>query len=558
MRNIFQVILKWVLNAKVALFVTACTIYILLIYFLSDTLLNPYSSIKWEIIPCIVLIICIAIYALNRITTSEQKYRSLYEYHAEAILTINLKGKVTNLNQQYEKLFGYNIEHFTNRSWDEDLSHLTKSQLDMLRSNFFEALRGKSLNFEVLYKHKMGYTIEVSTTLVPMVSNSKIVGLYAICRDITDINQHKAEIERLHKHYQLLLNSVTEGIVGIGVDGKINFWNRTAERILGYSSDEVYQQNFMKFCQCSSCSNLIDQASDKTICQKILQCLSDGQQRVFDEVMLYRKDASTIPTSLIIAPTIQYDGKQIGVVCTFEDITEYRETEELLRKSDRLAAAGQLAAGVAHEIRNPLTALKGFLRLFPKTNLQEHNYVSIMDRELLRIESIVNEFLFVAKPHTSTFELHHLDSILNETIELLNIQALMNSVTITIHYETPLPLIICDAHQLKQVFINVIKNALEAISDDGNIDVHVAHQIEHNRVKIEFEDNGCGIAPERLEQLGEPFYSTKEKGTGLGLMVSYKIIESHGGNITFNSRLNVGTRVEIYLPTPPREEHRKD
>lgn len=549
MRSIFKFFLKWALNAKAALFVTACTIYILIIYFLSDTLHNPNSEIHWEVIIFVSIILFVAIYSLNRITISEEKYRSLYDCHVDAIITIDLRGKVKNINQQFDKLFGYKLEHFSNNNW----SHfIITAQRDLLEYYYQEALRGKSLNFETKINHNSGQLIEAHITFVPMMANDKVVGVYALCKDITEIKQHKSEIERLHKYYQLLLNSVTEGIVGIGDNGTINFWNRSAEKMLGWTSEEVIHQPVMdKLGIHQSCNEELHELSQMSICKEFHKCMSDKQNLVIKEIMFLRKDKTTFPTSLVISPIIECNGKQTGVVCTFQDITEYKEQEELLRKSDRLAAAGQLAAGVAHEIRNPLTALKGFLQLFPRTNFKEHHYISIMEQELLRIESIVSEFLFIAKPQPTIFAAHSLESIISETIELLKLQAHMSSIQVTMNIKSQIPPIMCDRHQLKQVFINVMKNAIEAIEDapdGGDILIHVEHMVEHNKVKIRFTDNGCGIAPDRLEQLGEPFYSTKEKGTGLGLMVSYKIIESHGGYITFNSQLNVGTQVEIYLP----------
>ncbi|TCZ75800.1 PAS domain S-box protein [Paenibacillus albiflavus] len=552
MRSLYYLILKWVLNAKAALFVMACTIYIMLLYFLSDTLRNPDTEVRLELVIFVVIILVVAIYSLNKITVSEEKYRSLYDCHVDAIITVNLKGKVINLNQQYERFFGYKLEHYENKQWNHFFDPL---QQEYLSYYYMEAMRGNSWSLEMNLQHQQGDLIEVHMTFIPMKANDKIVGIYILCKDITEINKNKKEIERLHKHYQLLLNSVTEGIVGVNENGTISFWNRAAENMLGWSSDEALGYPLMeKIGHCQACSISSDDTSKLIICREIQCNLFEGHNLNFNQMTLIRKDRSSFPAILAVSPILQGNGNQTGIVCTFKDITDYKEQEELLRKSDRLAAAGQLAAGVAHEIRNPLTALKGFLQLFPKTNFKEHHYVSIMERELLRIESIVNEFLFIAKPQTTVFKANQIEDILADTIELLKLQAYIGSIRVTMSIKSQqIPSILCDAHQLKQVFINVMKNAIESISNGGEIVIHLEYLIEHHKIKISIKDNGCGIAPDRLEQLGEPFYSTKERGTGLGLMVSYKIIESHGGTISFDSQLHKGTEVQILLPVPTTE-----
>jgi len=552
MRSLYHLILKWVFNAKAALFVMACTIYIMLLYFVSNALRNPDTEIRLELIIFVVIILLVAIYSLNKITISEEKYRSLYDCHVDAIMTVNLNGKVINLNQQYEKLFGYKLEHYENKLWNHFFDSM---QQEYLSYYYMEAMRGNSWSLEMNLQRQQGDLIEVHITFIPMKANDKIVGIYILCKDITEINKNKKEIERLHKHYQLLLNSVTEGIVGVNENGTISFWNRAAENMLGWASEEALGYPLMeRIGHCEACSISANDPSKLIICKEIQCNLFEGHNLNYNQMTLIRKDRSSFPATLAVSPILQCNGNQMGIVCTFKDITDYKEQEELLRKSDRLAAAGQLAAGVAHEIRNPLTALKGFLQLFPRDNFKEHHYVSIMERELLRIESIVSEFLFIAKPQTTVFKANQIEDILTETIELLKLQAYTGSIRVTMSIKSQqIPSIRCDAHQLKQVFINVMKNAIESISNGGEIVIHLEHLIEHHKIKITIKDNGCGIAPDRLEQLGEPFYSTKEKGTGLGLMVSYKIIESHGGSISFDSQLHMGTEVQILLPVPTTE-----
>ena len=236
------------------------------------------------------------------------------------------------------------------------------------------------------------------------------------------------------------------------------------------------------------------------------------------------------------------------------DVTDQRraerivkESEELLRKAEKLSVVGQLAAGVAHEIRNPLTALKGFTQLFYRnSDSDSRQYYDIMLSELNRIETILGELLVLAKPQSGRYKPQDVSVILHEVISLLATQAIMQSVNIQTEFRDDAILVSCDRNQIKQVFVNIIKNAIEAMPDGGDVLVRLFRDGEV--VVIEFQDQGAGIPADQLQKLGEPFYTTKDKGTGLGLMVSHKILTDHGGSLKLESEPGSGTCVRIVLP----------
>ncbi|KRE90535.1 hypothetical protein ASG89_09630 [Paenibacillus sp. Soil766] len=240
-------------------------------------------------------------------------------------------------------------------------------------------------------------------------------------------------------------------------------------------------------------------------------------------------------------------GRALCLFGTVQDITVQKQTEELLRKTEKLHVAGQLAAGIAHEIRNPLTALKGFVKLMCHANdASKLRYYHIMQEEFNRIELILGELLILAKPQAIAYMPHDPVTILDEVIQLLNTEAIMNNVEIILIANTILHSVNCERNQIKQVFVNVIKNAIEAMPSGGILTITAHNQA--NGVKLQFVDQGQGISEERLPRIGEPFYTTKEKGTGLGMMVSFTIIEEHHGEIRYQSKLGVGTTVTIQLP----------
>ncbi|NWQ40628.1 two-component sensor histidine kinase [Bacillus sp. EB106-08-02-XG196] len=218
-----------------------------------------------------------------------------------------------------------------------------------------------------------------------------------------------------------------------------------------------------------------------------------------------------------------------------------------LRQKEKLAVIGQMAAGIGHEIRNPLSSLKGFTQLqrerYPNTN----EFYPIMIQEIDRINSIVNDLMYLGKPREIKFVKANIEEIIAYTLSITQQQAERQGVTIETIIAGPLSPIDCDSLQLKQVFINLIKNAIESMSNGGSIKVNVK-VVDNNKMNISIQDEGCGIDEENIASLGEPFYTTKIDGTGLGLMVSTQIIHDHDGEITIKSSLGNGTIVNVTLP----------
>jgi len=265
-------------------------------------------------------------------------------------------------------------------------------------------------------------------------------------------------------------------------------------------------------------------------------------------------DGSTKTFDTIKVPLFNDDGTRQGLVIMGRDITdkklmikELAESQERLRRSEKLSVVGELSASVAHEIRNPLTSLKGFVQLLQMEDEKHQFYYQIMLDELNRINHIVGELLLLAKPQALKVTTVAIQKVLFDVISLLSTEASLYNVQIESVFPEEEMLIECEPNQLKQLFINLIKNSIEATQNGGTIWVSIA-QFGDGQLSISIKDNGCGISNERLAKIGEPFYSSKEKGTGLGLTVSFKIVQAHKGTIHFDSQKNEGTSVHIKLP----------
>ena len=259
-----------------------------------------------------------------------------------------------------------------------------------------------------------------------------------------------------------------------------------------------------------------------------------------------KADGSTYWEELSLLPIFGDDGELIHVLKVASDITDQKTSEELLRKSEMLSAVGQLAAGIAHEIRNPLTSLKGFTKLIG-AGRSNAKYLEIMSKELERIEEIISELLLLSKQKPNEFLPNEVNDILTDVKLLLDTQAIMNNVDIVSELDESLPPVFCNENELKQVFINLLKNGIESMPKGGKLLIKTENVHDH-KIRILFVDEGVGISKEALARLGEPFYTTKEKGTGLGLMICYQIIENLQGTLRFTSEFGLGTTVEIVLP----------
>ncbi|EOP49437.1 hypothetical protein IKQ_05161 [Bacillus cereus VDM053] len=192
--------------------------------------------------------------------------------------------------------------------------------------------------------------------------------------------------------------------------------------------------------------------------------------------------------------------------------------------------------------------MKGFMQLLKSTETENNQgYINIVSSEIERIESITNEFMAVAKPQVVKIQLNDISVLMDQVLMLLQPQAMMNNIQIRIDFTNGIPLIPCEGNQLKQVFVNILKNAIESMPTGGEILIQI-NKLENDQISIRFIDQGCGIPKERIPYLGEPFYSIKEEGIGLGLMICYKIIETHQGKVFIESEVNKGTIVKVTLP----------
>jgi two-component system sporulation sensor kinase A len=360
--------------------------------------------------------------------------------------------------------------------------------------------------------------------------------LSLMCRNISERRKMEISLRESEHRYRNLLRKLPEGVV-IHSDGIIVYANEAACKIFrAESENDLLGREILDF---------IDSAQQEAFKRRISRVKEGRTETEYIAYSLRCLDGETREVEVSSAEVYEWAG-EIVVQTLIRDVTERNLQEQFLRQSDKLSAIGQLAAGVAHEIRNPLTTLIGFTRILPEKPERVREYCAIMYEELIRIQDIVNEFMGLSRPEQSRFRLHEINQLITDLIPIIQAAAILNNVDIRTQLDPNLPRLLVDGNQMKQVFLNIMKNAVEAMPDGGTLTV--VTRMAQERVHIQFTDTGIGIPEEKIPRIGEPFFTTKETGSGLGVMVSYRIIQAHEGRMYFVSRVGIGTTVHIELP----------
>jgi PAS domain S-box-containing protein len=359
--------------------------------------------------------------------------------------------------------------------------------------------------------------------------------LVVMGRDITEKISAETKLAESEQRYKSLFEFNPELVYMIDLKGKLTEVNDHFLRFTGYQKEDYLNRTIL---------SLISGKDRVRVYRAFYNVIHYNKPWRNEEIELVTKNQSVKIIRCTSMPMIIND-QTVGIIGYAVDITKEKDTELLLRKTEKLSVVGELAASVAHEIRNPLTSLKGFVQMLQTSSKENKFYYKIMLDELERINIISSELLVLAKPQKIQFQKKNINDLLKDVQSLLDSEANLYGVFLDVKFNEALPEIECEPNQLKQLFINIIKNSIEATAKHVKVTIQMNEQ---NMIKILFIDDGCGIEEERLKHLGEPFYSMKEKGTGLGLTVSYRIVEFHKGKIFFKSVLGEGTEVELLLP----------
>jgi len=341
-----------------------------------------------------------------------------------------------------------------------------------------------------------------------------------------ELERKKIDYSKLEALYRDIVENVESGLISLDRDGHIGFLNKAGEDILGYRFDELYKESVSKIFPW-------------------MDLKRKGQLR--GEAIFKKKDGKDIFLGFSISPSRDIGGK----VMVFQDITKVKEMEEQVMRSEKLAAIGELAAGIAHEIRNPIASISGSTEIL-KEELGGSNHLKpLMDiilREADRLNRLVTDFLQFSKPALPQKEVFPLKDLINETLLSLRGNPDWNQ-DVKVEVQIPNSLSLYgDSGQLRQVFLNLFLNAVQAMPHGGIL--HISALNRDGLVEVSVQDTGVGIPQEIKGKIFDPFFTTKENGTGLGLTIVHQIIKNHQGEIQVKSEFARGTKVTLRLLSP--------
>jgi len=347
-------------------------------------------------------------------------------------------------------------------------------------------------------------------------------------------------LSEMREYAQNILENMADGLLSTGLDGKVATGNPEASRILGMAGKDLKGKEL---------KSLLPEAAE------VLGAVLEGRQgkREF-EVALQDGTGLPRPVGVALSPLRSEEGDITGAVLLLRDLTEVRRLEARIRESEKLAAIGQMAATVAHEIRNPLSSLKGFAQLFARKfadGSPEAGYAGLMVREVDRLNRTISDLLFYSRPVSLRRSRVSIGHLLGETVRLLepDFRSLGQTVEMDPAEEVTADV---DPDQMSRVFLNVLLNAHQAAGEGGGITVKVSGNGESCRVEV--RNSGPGMTPEAAARAFEPFFTTREKGSGMGLSIVKKIVDLHEGSVSIESGDTEGTKVVVELPSAEGED----
>jgi PAS domain S-box-containing protein len=366
-----------------------------------------------------------------------------------------------------------------------------------------------------------------------------------LLEDLLKGSERKAQ--KLSYFNQYILKSISNGVIICDMEGKIVSFNSAARRILGYHLKEVKDKKYQDLW-----------AKDNLLFKLLEDILKRGKAHSGEEMEFVREDGEKL--WLGISSSFIKDDKEdkLGAVLFFTDLTDLKRLQNEIAFREKMASLGEMSAGLAHELRNSMSTIWGFGKLLKKSLELNHPMVEVIDliiKESHSTEEMLQKFLTFAKPIELVPKEVNLKEVLQES--LTSIKEISKDISINLEIKEDLPLISGDPLLLKQCFQNIFQNSIDAMSQGGRLSINVEKALgleskedkDYDLVMVDISDTGEGIPEDELEKIFFPFFSSKEKGVGLGLSLVRKIIDLHKGKIEVRSEQNKGTTFKIYLPS---------
>lgn len=463
---------------------------------------------------------------------------AIVESSDDAIIGKDLNGVIVTWNRGAERLYGYTAQEITGRSiavlipdgYPDDLATILEQINAGQRVEHFETVR----------LAKDGHLVDVSLTVSPIKdATGRVVGASAIARDITARKGADVALRTSEARWRSIVESAVDGIVVIDAHGCIEAFNPAAERLFGYTEHEVLGRNV---------NILMPSPHREEHDSYLARYLATGEQRIIGigrEVAGLRRDGTLFPLHLSVGElTVGGERKFTGIL---HDLTGRVRLEEQLREQAALVRLGEMAAVIAHEVRNPLAGVRGAIEVIGSRLPQDSNDAAVVKEIVARIDALnelMKDLLLFARPPQPHLALVHVADLVTTTADLLSGDPTVRGVRVEV--EGSAPPVMADAELLKIVFVNLLVNGAHAMQGRGLMRVSVTSV--DAICQIAFSDRGPGIPPEIREKIFTPFFTTKSRGSGLGLSTSRRLIEAHSGRIDVVCPPGGGTTVIVQLP----------
>ncbi|MDH3216736.1 MAG: ATP-binding protein [Candidatus Krumholzibacteria bacterium] len=351
----------------------------------------------------------------------------------------------------------------------------------------------------------------------------------------------KTELRRLRIDTDNILKHMSSGVLVIDSEGKILTINPVAEQILGFGKKDIRSMDIR-----DTFDSLMPEFTDE-----LVRALQSDESKHRQELSVTRPGRQSLPLGISISQLKDDDDNKRGIIAVFQDLTEVRDMQDRVRKADRLAAIGELSAGIAHEIRNPLASISGSIEMLSheiRVDGENKRLMELIVKESDRLDRIINDFLEFARLRQPAIADVSIEMCLGEVAVLLKNNASINCHIVTkVHEQCRDVLVRLDEEQMKQVFLNLGINACEAMPNGGQLTIEAAI-LPNRSLRIAFADQGAGITEDTRSRLFEPFFTTKNGGTGLGLALANKIVEAHAGRIDVRNREQGGAEFAVIVP----------
>ena len=461
----------------------------------------------------------------------------------DAVVVTGKDRRILAANEAGAQLLGWQMENVVGQAIAD---HITPGERAHVASREDKVLAGETQRYETrIVNHETAEERDVAVSSGPFRMNDEIIGTVATLRDITEPKRAQETLARSEARYRHLVESASDAIVTLDANGRFTTVNHAAENISGYKREELVGQWFAPM--------LPDDDLPKAL-GHFQQALA-GETGLF-ETQFYRKDGEV----RIISVTYSTPQKDEEVLCLIRDVTDQKMLQEQLIQSEKMSAIGQLVSGVAHELNNPLAGISAFAQLllaekrFPP---DQRTAAETIYSEARRASRIVQNLLTFARQHKAEKVPTALNQVLDDTLELRGYELRVRGIDVRREYDESLPDTMADAHQLQQVFLNLITNAEQAMEqkEGHHHRLTVRTRRSGNAIRIEVEDTGAGIPPNLIERIFNPFFTTKPtgSGTGLGLSISLGIVREHEGKIWAENAAQAGGGARFVVEIPVTE-----